>query len=111
MNRSAAVVLFSLMLVVSISLNALAQDDFHRGISLYEEGKLAEAKAAFESALQATPEDSVVLTWCGTVALELDQIPAATEYLEQAVAQDAESQVAHNNLGNAYAAAGRLEED
>lgn len=93
---------------VAAALAQEAEDDFHRGISLYEQGKLAEAKAAFEAVLQETPEDAVVLTWCGTAALQLGAMPDAIDYLKQALAQDSKSAVAHNNLGNAYAATGQL---
>ena len=76
MSKHLLLVWFCCLLVlagsVAVAAQPAGQDDFHRGISLYEQGQLTEAKVAFQAALQVTPEDPVVLTWCGTIALQLD---------------------------------------
>ncbi|MBC7288043.1 MAG: tetratricopeptide repeat protein, partial [Armatimonadetes bacterium] len=79
---------------------------FDKGVAAYEAGKLDEARQHFEQALQASPNDYVILTWAGTVALEQQDYDAAISYLQKALKAKPDYHVAHNNLANAYAAKG-----
>ena len=93
-------------LTLALSTNfALAddvQDHFNKGLKLYNEKNLDASLAEFNVALKGAPKDPTILRWVGFLNLEKQNYEAAKEPLEEAVALDPKSVVAHLNLGNVY---------
>ena len=94
-----APVLLSLALVVKADD---VKDHFDKGLKLYNEKKLDSSLGEFNSALKGSPKDPTILRWVGFLNLEKQNYEAARSPLEQAVALEPKSVVAHLNLGNVY---------
>src|SRR5690349_21051713 len=71
------------------------QKHFDAGVKLYQSHKADEALDEFNQALKGAPKDPNILRWIGFLQLERQNYEAAREPLEQAVALDSTSVVAH----------------
>ncbi len=78
------------------------KDHFDKGLKLYTEKKLDSSLSEFNLALKGSPKDPTILRWVGFLNLEKQNYEAARSPLEQAVALEPKSVVAHLNLGNVY---------
>ncbi len=91
------------LLSLAISMKADdVKDHFEKGLKLYNEKKLDSSLSEFNSALKGSPKDPTILRWVGFLNLEKQNYEAARSPLEQAVAIEPKSVVAHLNLGNVY---------
>jgi tetratricopeptide (TPR) repeat protein len=79
------------------------QDDglvaFYQGLSLYLSGQSREAVPAFSRALEAFPENDIILNDLGLVQLDLGRFDLALDYLKRALAKNPQNDQAHLNLG------------
>ena len=73
-------------------------------------GRLAEARALYCGVLAVRPDHREALKACAVVSLQLDHVDQAVALLRRAVVLDEGDAGAHNDLGNALQAAGRLDE-
>jgi len=66
----------------------VAQDSsaarYNRGVKLYQDGKLDEAKTEFEAVLAADAKDTETMVWLALIALGQDQAAKAVVLLTQA---------------------------
>jgi tetratricopeptide (TPR) repeat protein len=93
----------SALLLMGTALRAdEVQKHFDTAVSLYKEHKTDEALSEFQLALKGAPKDATILRWIGFLNLQRKNYEAAREPLEQAIALDPNSVVAHLNLGNVY---------
>ncbi|HUI06133.1 MAG TPA: tetratricopeptide repeat protein [Verrucomicrobiae bacterium] len=108
-----------LFAVAAIALGFLTwrrNEDYQRnphstlGIALQRAGKIQEAIANYQQALQVTPDDALTHYNLGTALAEAGQVPEAIAQYEQAVQIQPDFAYAHNNLGLALAKLGRTPE-
>lgn len=78
-----------------------------RGVALIELKRPAEARAAFERALEIVPKFVPALVNVGNLHLEAGEIEEAIRHYESALLADDEYALAHHNLGIAYKRLGR----
>lgn len=78
-----------------------------RGVALVELQRRAEARAAFEQALEIVPKFAPALVNIGNLHLEAGETEEAIRFYESAVLSDEEYALAHHNLGVAYKRLGR----
>ena len=83
---------------------ALASQAFksalQRAIALHNQGRLHEAKLAYEEVLRRNPRHFQATNMLGTVAAQLGDWQRAISLLSSAIAMDANVATTHNNLGN-----------
>ena len=82
----------------------------NRGLALARAGRLVEARAAYDRAVEADPKNAEALGLRGLTALELGDSSAALADLEKAVALGFRDLSIRVSLGQAMISAGRLEE-
>jgi Flp pilus assembly protein TadD len=83
----------------------------HRlGIVAARQGRLEEARQQFEKAAAMGGQSSELLTDLGYCYYLMDNLPAAEQNLQSALAQDPQNQRARNNLALAVGEQGRFEE-
>ena len=103
MRRLATVV--ALAVALCLSFGASAQDpssQFSKAVSLYRDGKMDEALAAFEQAAKLAPTEPLVWNWIGFIHLRRASYADACKPLEEAVRLRPNYGEAWTNLGNAY---------
>lgn len=71
-----------------------------RGIALHNQGRLHEAKVAYEEVLRRNPRHFQATNMLGAVAAQLGDWQRAISLLSSAIAMDANVATTHNNLGN-----------
>ncbi len=98
--------------VAFLNASKLQTEDFRwpylQGYVLQLQGRLAEARGAFERALQLDSEEVPVLIRLGRVHLEQSDPRAARIYFERVLEQQPTSAVGHEGLGKAAVALGEL---
>jgi len=83
----------------------------HRlGVLLLDEGKIDEARAAFERVAVLAPESPAADVGLADIALREKDFPRAARLLEQALKRDSKDRKTHYLLGSAYRGMGRAEE-
>ena len=75
---------------------------FYQGYAYYLAGQSRTALPAFERALETFPDSDVVLNNLGLVQLELGRLDLALDYLNRAVAVNADNADAQLSLGQTY---------
>lgn len=85
-----------------------AEVETQRGTAMIYEGRLEEAKAAFEAALAQDPDHYRAITNLGNVALEEKRTDDAIDYYQRALKVNDSFANAHHNLGVAYRRKGNL---
>ncbi len=73
------------------------------GYALQRSGRLDEAAAHFETALQIKPDDYLALLYMGVARFHQGRVPEAIEYAQAAIRSRADSAKAHDLLGMALA--------
>lgn len=73
-------------------------------------GRLGEAEKLYRQILQADPNQADALHMLGVLALQTGRLPLAIEQISLAIQQNGQVPAFHNNLGNAYAAAGKWQD-
>lgn len=81
---------------------ARGDDHFRTGVRLYMEGKLFEAKVAFEESLKGNPRDAVALSNLGYIYFDLGQVDKAFAEQKRALEVDASYANAHYGLALIY---------
>jgi len=79
------------------------------GYAMQRSGRLDEAAAHFEKALQIRPDDGMSLLYMGVVRFYQGRAPEAIEYAQAAIRSQADAPKAHNLLGMALAKQNRNE--
>lgn len=75
---------------------------------LLRQGKFAQARRAYESILERTPDNVEALNALGAGALSEGRLDRALELLSRAAAADAQDAMTHHHLGRVQEAAGNL---
>lgn len=70
-----------------------------QGLRLHQEGKLAEAQAAYREVLQHIPQDAETLHMLGVAELQSGRLDEAHRFIEQSLAVRPMHALAHFNLG------------
>ena len=71
-----------------LEFGTAAGSAFQSGLQAYNAGRLADALAQFEAAIQANPEYKDAFVWAGRTSLELDRSEAAKGYWQRVLALD-----------------------
>src|SRR5262245_35589283 len=79
----------------------MSADSFQRGLRLYQQGRLNEAKAACEAALNADSKHSDALHLLGLIAVQAADYERAVELMSRAIALDPDNAAVHANRGAA----------
>jgi tetratricopeptide (TPR) repeat protein len=106
-TRAAAGAL-ALLLLVCAAGAARAQNEFDRGLELFESGAYAEAERAFEQAARARPGDARALYYAGLAASKQDDPARAAGAFERAASLDPDLPHLQASLGVAYYEIGDL---
>ncbi len=80
------------------------------GLSLYEQGNVAEAAAVYKSILNAHPQQVDALLMLGVLALQMRNLDVAVSYFDNVLVLDPRSAAAHNNKGLALGDGGRWQD-
>lgn len=83
---------------------------FYQGYSLQRAGRIRDALAPYQTALEAYPESDTVLNNLGYAQLQLGRFDLALVTLRRAVAANGENTSAQVNLGLTYYGLGRFDE-
>ena len=83
---------------------------FQQGLAHQQQGRLDEAKAAYEHMLALQPHHADALHMLGVIAMQLGNYAVAAELIGGAVQSHPSNASAHLNLGLAFKALQRLEE-
>ena len=81
-----------------------------RALALHRQGRLPEAKAAYEAIRTQIPDHFDALNGLGGIALQTGNIVAAVALFQKAVAANPQAAAAYNNLGSALLGLDRAEE-
>jgi len=84
-----------------------AEVAFHRGIAAYAEGRLEDARKAFQTVVDEDPRDVDALQYLGLIAQAQGRPEDAIEYYERILAVDEDATDARFDLGSALLEAGR----
>ena len=87
-----------------------AQSAFERGLSEFNDGRLAMALSSLQEAVELDPSVPQYVNALGVVYLGLGRSPEAMEEFKRAVTLNPRWGEAHHNLGVAYAMVGRWQE-
>ena len=93
-----------LFLVLSILLtNTLyAQSDIKRGINLFEEGKIEEARSFFKTHLKSSKKDAEANFYMGRIYFDENEFGKAADWFEKAADYDKGNSKYHMWLGHSY---------
>ncbi len=86
------------------------QAKFDEAMALHQQGRLADAEQIYRDVLRQQPDHSDALHLLGVIALQTKHIDRAIELIGKAIALDASSSAAHNNLGKALLDLRRFED-
>jgi protein O-GlcNAc transferase len=86
------------------------QELFARASSYHRAGRLTDAEKLYRQILQADAQHADALHLLGVLAHQLGRHDAAVDLMGKAIAQNGKVPPFHNNLGNALAAQGRLDD-
>jgi len=89
---------------------ARAQADFQQGLALHQQGRLAQARQAYQRALDMQPEHHDALHLLGVIAYQSGDFSRAVELIGRAIELNPANAAAHSNLGLALQGLKRLEE-
>jgi peptidoglycan/xylan/chitin deacetylase (PgdA/CDA1 family)/uncharacterized caspase-like protein len=89
---------------------ALSRQEVDRGMGLFRERRYQDAAQAFESALQANPNNVLAANNLGFTYVKLDRLLEAIAWYQKTLLLDPQRALAHANLGDAYAKVGRIPE-
>ena len=90
--------------------NAGDAEQFATARALHQQGKLKEAEFVYQSLLQKHPKHFDLLHLLSTIRGQCSDFPSALAYVEQALAVEPESAVAHRTRGNCLKGLGNLED-
>ncbi len=85
------------LLLMLAALPALSQDS--KGVTLYKEGKYAEAAGILKTELDQAPGNERTMTYLGLARVYAGDIAGATEPLKAAIAKNDDNAQAHFGLG------------
>ena len=88
----------------------LIQQTFSTAIQYHRGGRLSEAESLYRQILQADSNHADALHMLGVLAHQTGRQQLAMDMMSLAIAQNGQVPAFHNNLGNAYAAAGRWQD-
>lgn len=88
---------------------AEAEALFQRALSLYQRSRFTDAKILCDAVMDLMPRNFKALHLLGLIAVQSKDAARAVELFEEAILCNPRNEIAHNNLGNALAAVGRLE--
>jgi tetratricopeptide (TPR) repeat protein len=77
------------------------QDIFNQGMTLHQQGKLADAERIYRDVLRHQPDHFDALHLLGVIALQTRHTERAVELIRKAIALNAQVADAHSNLGKA----------
>jgi tetratricopeptide (TPR) repeat protein len=99
----------ALVLALCAPAQASVQSElaFHRGVVAYGDGRLDEAREAFQQVVAEDPEDTSALHYLGLIAQAQGDFDEAIRVYEQALAIDPEDVDLRFDLGSAQLEAGR----
>jgi tetratricopeptide (TPR) repeat protein len=97
----------ALLVAASASASVESEIAFHRGVVAYGDGRLEEARAAFEQAIAGDPEDPAAFRYLGLVAQAQNRNEDAVAMFQRAVTLDPENPEVRLDLATALLAAGR----
>ena len=86
------------------------QEKLMNAIMLHQQGRLLEARAAYEAILKLYPQNSDTLHLLGVIAAQTGNTQRSIELISMAIGINPENAMYHNNLGNTFASLNRLEE-
>jgi tetratricopeptide (TPR) repeat protein len=89
---------------------AALQVKFTQGLTLHQQGKLADAECIYEEVLRLQPRHFDALHLLGVVAAQTQRTDRAAELIGRAIELNAGVAAAHNNLGNTLRMLKRFEE-
>ncbi len=89
---------------------AIARIHASRGVCLHEMARPTEALAAFQTALDAAPDNLDRLNNCAVILLELDRAAEALAYCNRAIAAHRDAWTAHRQRGHVLGAMNRHQE-
>ena len=102
MNRNRMAVPLAICVWIAAARLAASSQKAEEGIKLYEAGRHADARAMLEAAFREDPKDARAAGYLGRVLLATDELEAAVDRLEKAVALDPKSSELALWLGRAY---------
>jgi predicted O-linked N-acetylglucosamine transferase (SPINDLY family) len=88
----------------------LLQQTFANAMQYHRGGRLSEAESLYRQILQADSNHADALHMLGVLAHQTGRQQLAVEMIGRAIAQNGQVPAFHNNLGNAYAAAGKWQD-
>ncbi len=80
-----------------------------RGLTLHQQGRLADAATLFEEILQQQPGQFDALHLLGVIAAQTNQDQKSVALIRQAIANNPDNAAAHSNLGNALKQLGQAD--
>jgi protein O-GlcNAc transferase len=83
---------------------------FAIALQQHRAGRLGEAESLYRQILAADSNHADALHMLGILALQTGRLPLAIETISLAIKQNGQMPAFHNNLGNAYAAAGKWQD-
>src|SRR6186997_2685660 len=83
---------------------------FDYGVTLHQQGKLAEAERIYGEILERQPNHFDALHLLGVLAVQTGRTERGVGLIKQAIAMNAGNAVAHNHLGNALTELRRADE-
>jgi protein O-GlcNAc transferase len=83
---------------------------FRQGLSLHQQGRLADAEYIYQQVLQQRPDHHEALHLLGVIALQTRRADQGIDLIRQAIVQNPVNAAAHCNLGNGLRTLNRLDE-
>lgn len=105
-RRAVFAAALGLLLAASAQASVQSELAFHRGVVAYGDGRLDEARTAFERVLAEDSEDTSALHYLGLIAQAEGDFPAAIGIYERALAIDPDDSDVRFDLGSAQLEAG-----
>lgn len=91
-----------LVLTVLFTSVAYAQSNIRKGITLFEEGKIEEARSFFKTHLKSNKKDAEANFYMGRIYFDEDEFGEAADWFEKAADYDDGNSEYHMWLGHAY---------
>ncbi|MDD4914021.1 MAG: tetratricopeptide repeat protein [Methylococcales bacterium] len=96
--------------IPAISTTPEPHELLQQALALHQAGKLAEAAAQYQKLLNDRPDNTLLLTNLGNIALQQGRLEDGVRLISRSVQISANQPVALNNLGNALKALNRVDE-